>query len=146
MSISPVIDKRYRLQPSDLSHSNVQVTIQNSSWQGIEQLHLLLHLREFPQKRLLLQAQQMQRLIDIAGSNQERDWVGQTLFLLVESVDGEPQITLHPFPAPLGPLRPMLPRPRWQEQGRTFLLFLLLALIFMLVFLLENSDTFWPSF
>lgn len=146
MSISPVIDEHYRLQPSDLGRSSVQVTIQNISWQGIEQLHLLLHLREFPQKRLLLQAQQVQRLIEIAGSIQERDWIGHTLFLWVEYEDGEPIITLHPFTVHLERAIPLLPRPQRQQNGRTLLLFLLLALIFTLVFLLENSDTLWQLF
>jgi len=146
MSISPVVDEAYRLHPRDLGRSRVQVTIQNVSWQGIEQLQPLLHLREFPQKRLLLTGRQVQTLITIASSIRERDWIGHTILLLVEYEDGEPTITLTPFSAAVGHAPQVYPRPQLPERGRTILLLLLLALLFTLVFLLENSPLFWQLF
>jgi hypothetical protein len=138
MSISPIIDERYRLRPEDVGRSGIYVTVQNVSWQGVEQLHALLHLREFPQKRLLLTQQQIQSLIEIAGSTLIQDWIGQRLVLVAEYDDGEPVVTIRLAPptkrAPIG-WRPPL---HLEETGRTLLLLLLLALIFLLVFLLDR--------
>ena len=140
MSISPIVDERYRLHPSDLGRKSVQVTVQNVSWQGVEQLQPLLHLREFPMKRLLLNQQQVQSLTEIVGSTLARDWIGHRLVLVVEYQVGEPVITLHSSaPAQVQP-------PPWQlplinERVRTLLLLLLLALLFLMVFLLDNSNT-----
>ncbi|MEZ4727870.1 MAG: hypothetical protein R3E79_12140 [Caldilineaceae bacterium] len=146
MSISPVVDETYRLHPQDLGRSRVPVTIQNVSWQGIEQLQPLLHLREFPQKRLLLTAQQVQTIIAVANSIRERDWIGHTILLLVEDKDDEPIITLTPLTAAAGRAPQVYPRIPLPEWGRTGLLLLLLVLIFVLVFLLENFDILWSGF
>ena len=137
MSISPIIDERYRLQPADVGRSGVHVTVQNVSWQGIEQLHPLLHLREFPQKRLLLNQQQVQSLIEIVGSTMAQDWIGQRLVLVAEYDDGDLVIRIR-LATPVNRLtigwRPPL---HLRETGQTLLLVLLLALIFLLVFLLD---------
>lgn len=147
MSISPIIDERYRLRPTDLGRGSVQVTIQNVSWQGVEQLCPLLHLREFPQKRLLLNGRQMQSLIEIVGSTQDHDWIGYTIFLQVEQKDDELTIVLHPFTAAheQNPRR-LRPRRQLREAGRTLLLVALLILIFGLVFLLDRMDSLWSLF
>lgn len=138
MSISPIIDERYRLQPKDVGRSGMYVTVQNVSWQGVEQLRPLLHLREFPQKRLLLDQRQVQSLIEIAGSTLAQDWIGQRLVLVAEYDDGELVIMLRlatsATRSPVG-WRPPL---HLQETGRTLLLLLLLALILLLVFLLDQ--------
>ncbi|MCE7981309.1 MAG: hypothetical protein DYG89_08975 [Caldilinea sp. CFX5] len=114
------------------------VTVQNVSWQGVEQLHPLLHLREFPQKRLVLTQQQTQSLIEITGSTLAQDWIGQRLVLVAAYEDGEPVIMIRLAPptmqAPVG-WRPPI---HLEETGRTLLLLLLLALIFLLVFLLDR--------
>lgn len=138
MSISPIIDERYRLRPEDVGRSGVHVTVQNVSWQGVEQLHPLLHLREFPQKRLLLTQQQMQSLIDIVGSTLVQDWIGQRLVLVAEYEDGVPVIRIR-LATPTNRVRVgWRPPLHLQETGRTVLLLLLLALIFLLVFLLDR--------
>lgn len=138
MSISPIIDERYRLRPEDVGRGGVHVTVQNVSWQGVERLHSLLHLREFSQKRLLLDQQQVQSLTEITGSTLAQDWIGQRLVLVAEYDDGELVIRIRlATPAPIATVgwRPPL---HLQETGRTLLLLLLLALIFLMVFLLDR--------
>lgn len=139
MSISPIIDERYRLHPTDIGRSGVQVTVQNVSWQGVEQLQPLLHLREFPQKRLQLTQPQVRSLTEIVGSTLAQDWIGHRLMLVVQYEAGEPVITLHAgaFTAPQPDT--WLPPLHLSEQGRTLLLLLLLGGIFVLVFLLDNA-------
>jgi hypothetical protein len=141
MSISPIVDERYRLRPSDLGRASVQVTVQNVSWQGVEQLHPLLHLREFPQKRLLLNQPQVQSITEIVGSTLAHDWIGHRLVLAVQYQVGEPVIQLYSA-APTN-LEPPSWRPtrHLSERGRTLLLLLLLVLLFVLVFLLDNANT-----
>jgi len=146
MSISSVIDERYRLHPRDLGRSSIQVTIQNVSWQGVEQLNPLLHLREFPQKRLLLNQRQMQRLIAIIDSSLDRDWIGHTIQLRAEYDDGKLIIALYPMATTHEYFAPKRPHSRIHESRSTLLLLGILALLFVLVFLLENSTTFWQSF
>ena len=146
MSISSVIDERYRLHPRDLGRSSLQVTIQNVSWQGVEQLNPLLHLREFAQKRLLLNQRQMQRLIEIIGSSLDHDWIGHTIQLRAEYDDGELIIALYPMAATHEHFTPQHPLFQLHETTRTLLLLALLGLLFGLVFLLENSTTFWQIF
>ena len=112
--------------------------MQNVSWQGVEKLHPLLHLREFPQKRLLLTQQQTHSLIEIVGSTLAQDWIGQRLVLVAAYDDGEPVIMIRlAMPAKKAAVgwRPPL---HLEETGRTLLLLLLLALIFLLVFLLDR--------
>lgn len=142
MSISPIVDERYRLHPRDLGRGSVQVTVQNVSWQGVEQLQPLLHLREFPLKRLLLNQQQVQSLTEIVGSTLARDWIGHRLVLLVEYQVGEPVITLHSAAPTQGEPTEWRPSRFTNERTRTLLLFLLLALLFLLVFLLDNANPF----
>lgn len=142
MSISPIVDEHYRLHPSDLGRGSVQVTVQNVSWQGVERLQPLLHLREFPLKRLLLNQQQVQSLTEIVGSTLAHDWIGQRLVLVVEYQIGEPVITLHSAaPAQAEPTQ-WHPPALLNERTRTLLLLLLLALLFLIVFLLDNANTF----
>lgn len=140
MSISPIVDEHYRLRPSDIGRGSIQVTVQNVSWQGVEQLHPLLHLREFPQKRLLLNQPQVQSITEIVGSTLAQDWIGHRLVLAVQYQSGEPVITLHSA-APTNP-EPTAWRPalHLSERARTLLLLLLLALLFALVFLLDNAN------
>lgn len=141
MSISPIVDEHYRLHPGDLGRRSVQVTVQNVSWQGVEKLQPLLHLREFPFKRLLLNQQQVQSLTEIVGSTLARDWIGHRLILVVEYQVGEPVITIQSTaPTQVQPSPWQLPLIT-NERVRTLLLLLLLALLFLIVFLLDNSNT-----
>ncbi len=146
MSISPVIDERYRLQTKDLGRARVQVTIQNVSWQGVERLQPLLHLREFPQKRLLLDQWQVQSLIEIVGSALAHDWIGHTIMIAVEHGVDEPVIVLRALKTDSAPPLQWRPPIHLSSQWRTLLLALVLALLFALVFLLDNSDAFWQLF
>ncbi len=138
MSISPIIDEHYRLRPEDIGRSGIYVTVQNVSWQGVEQLHPLLHLREFPQKRLVLTQQQIQRLIEITGSSLALAWIGQRLVLVATYDDGEPVIMIRLAPPTKGTAVGWRPPLHIEETGRTLFLLLLLALIFLLVFLLDR--------
>ncbi|MBX3012147.1 MAG: hypothetical protein KF832_11605 [Caldilineaceae bacterium] len=146
MSISPIIDEHYRLHPADLGRRSVQVTIQNVSWQGVEQLRPLLHLREFPQKRLPLNSAQVQRLVEIVGSSLAQDWIGHTILLLAEREEGDLVITLQPFMATPGATAPTRLRPQRGNTNQTALLVLLLALLFGLVFLLDRVESLWTLF
>lgn len=149
MSISPVVDEHYRLQPRDVGRGQVQVTIQNVSWQGVERLQPLLHLREFPRKRLLLNQWQVQSLIEIVGSSLDQDWIGHRIVLSVEHGVHEPTIVFYPATTPGGASRsalPWQPRLQFSAQVRTLLLLFVLGLVFALVFLLDNSDAFWQLF
>lgn len=146
MSISPVIDEHYRLQVKDLGRARVQVTIQNVSWQGVERLQPLLHLREFPRKRLLLNQWQVQSLIEIVGSALAHDWIGHTVTIGVEHGDHEPIIVIRALTDTTPPQRAWQPGFAVPAQWRTFLLVLVLVVLFALVFLLDNSDAFWQLF
>jgi len=153
MSTAPVIDVRYRLRPEHIGRSGVYVTIQNVSWQGVEKLAPLLHFREFPDKRLLLDPQQQQTLIQLTGSTETQVWIGQTLLLQVVAAPPAPEATAHaepwriqlfaPTAKPTTLARPPLP---WQFSAhtrKTILLFILLILLFVGVTVLESSEGIW---
>jgi hypothetical protein len=146
MSISPVIDEHYRLRPADVGRSGVHVTVQNVSWQGVEQLQPLLHLREFPQRRLLLNQQQVQSMIEIVGSALAQDWIGHRLLLIAEYDDGELVITIRLAASASAAITPWRSPLHLHETGRTMLLLLLLALLFAFVFFLDQSNVLWQRF
>ncbi|MEZ4864044.1 MAG: hypothetical protein R3C14_22185 [Caldilineaceae bacterium] len=131
MSLAPIIDREYRLHPQDLQRGPVRVTIQNVSWQGLEQASPVLHLREFTQKRLPLDRTQCQALIAMTGTTLYQEWIGHSLILYTaEEADGL-RIVLHPANQPLTlPLRTRL------SLGAGALRPLLLALLLILLFLL----------
>ena len=156
MSTAPVIDIRYRLRPEDIGRSGVYVTIQNVSWQGVEQLAPLLHLREFPSKRLLLDPQQQQTLIQITGNTETRAWIGQVLLLQVVAAPEVSTETALDKPAdpwriqlfsptqmPTTLVRPRLPWQFSDQTRKTLLLLLLLLLLFLAVTILDSSESAW---
>lgn len=156
MSTAPVIDIRYRLRPEDIGRSGRYVTIQNVSWQGVEQLAPLLHLREFPSKRLLLDPQQQQTLMQITGSTETRTWVGQVLLLQVVAVPETGTTTpletnadlwriqlFSPTQMPTILARPRLPWQLSDQTRKTLLLLLLLLLLFLAVTILDSSESAW---
>jgi hypothetical protein len=156
MSTAPVIDIRYRLRPEDIGRSGIYVTIQNVSWQGVEQLAPLLHLREFPGKRLLLDPQQQQALIQITGSAETRAWVGQVLLLQVVATPEVNTATAIDKPADPWriqlfspnqiPITLPLPQLPWQlsdQTRKTLILLLLLLLLFLAVTILDSSENAW---
>jgi len=152
MSISPVIDSRYRLGPRDIGRQDRVVTILNVSWQGLETLTPLLHLREFPTKRLMLEKEQQQELIKITGKLRAEEWIGHTLLLAVRSDHDQLRIHLYPLqqvsPAQDGGRQsgpsPVVKVP--QSFRATLFLVLILLLLFLLVPLMEQSDILWQWF
>ena len=139
MSISPIIDQRYRLYPVDLGRDDWCVTIQNVSWQGLEQVAPLLHLREFPTKRLLLDPIQQQELQEITNSLQWADWIGQTLIIAAQSDHDRLRIHFYPLGIYHNPKRMSTPTIHIPEsRSTTLLLLLLLILIFVIVALLDQ--------
>lgn len=145
MSISPTIDNHYRLTPQDLGRRDHVVTISNVSWQGVETLSPLLHLHEFPTKRLALDAIQQQEIIQIFGSYSREDWIGQRVMIAAQS--DHDQLRVHLFAAtnreddkrPLIPTRVSVP----DSMGATVILLLILFVLFLLVALLDRSENFW---
>lgn len=149
MSISPIIDNLYRLGPHDIGRQDRMVTIQNVSWQGLETLTPLLHLREFPTKRLRLEKVQQQELVRITGSPRAEDWIGHTLLLAVRS--DKDQLRIHLYPLQIVPTQNRLgTRMEWsstvqvpQSLRASLLLLLILLLLFLMVPLIEQSDILW---
>ncbi|MEZ4673250.1 MAG: hypothetical protein R2932_03275 [Caldilineaceae bacterium] len=74
------------------------VTILNVSGQGLERVAPLLHLREFPNKRLLLDPIQQQEIQEITGALQWEEWIGHTLMIAARS--DRDQLRIHFYPAP----------------------------------------------
>ena len=140
MSISPVIDTRYRLGPRDIGRQDRMVTIQNVSWQGLEILTPLLHLREFPTKRLMLEKVQQQELIRITGSPRAEDWIGHTLLLAVRS--DQDQLRIHLYPMQIVPTqihsRARVERSSPVQVPQSLRATLLLLLILLLLQQIEN--------
>ncbi len=153
MSTAPVIDTRYRLRPEHIGRSGVFVTIQNVSWQGVEELAPLLHFREFPSKRLLLDPQQQQALMQITNSTETRAWIGQVLLLQVVATvptddTAKPRdpwrIQLFaPTEKPFTLSRPRLPGQFSNNTRTSLLLLLLLLLLFLAVAILDSSESVW---
>ncbi len=149
MSISPVIDTRYRLGPRDIGRQDRVVTIQNVSWQGLETLTPLLHLREFPTKRLMLEKVQQQEISQITGSLRAEDWIGHTLLLAVRS--DQDQLRIHLYPMQIIPAQNHFGRRSGrsstvqvpQSMRATLILLLILLLLFLLVPLIDQSDMLW---
>ncbi len=149
MSISPVIDTLYRLGPRDIGRGDRVVTIQNVSWQGLETLTPLLHLREFPTKRLVLEKVQQQEIIHITGSPRAEDWIGHTLLLAVRS--DQDQLRIHLYPLQMIPTKQRFSGSSErsstiqvpQSMRATLILLLILLLLFLLVPLIDQSDILW---
>lgn len=146
MSLSPAIDTRYRLTPRDLGRRDYVVTITNVSWQGVETLTPLLHLKEFPQKRFLLDAVQQQELITILGTYRTDAWIGQQITIAAQS-DSD-QLRIHIFDQPTAP---SAHKPRLatavripDNLGITVLLVFVLILLFLLVALLDQPGNLLP--
>jgi hypothetical protein len=80
MSISPVVDASYRLQPADLQGAPRQVVISNVTYQGIEEMTPVLHF-EGQSKRLVLTPEQVSQLIAITGTTLFQQWLGTAIVL-----------------------------------------------------------------
>ena len=80
MSISPVVDAEYRLQPEDLVGLPRHVIISNVTYQGVEEMMPVLHF-EGQTKRLVLSPEQVARIIDISGTILYPQWIGLAIVL-----------------------------------------------------------------
>ncbi|NJN82874.1 MAG: hypothetical protein HC802_11745 [Caldilineaceae bacterium] len=93
MSRAQIVDEKYRLQEGDLERRPQRVVIANISFQGLEELHAVLHLQGAT-KRMVLSPAHCQELIRITGSVEWADWVGQTIELIPPRREEPTQITI----------------------------------------------------
>ncbi len=154
MSLSSIVDLRYRLQAADIGQRVLRLTINNISVQGVEDLRPVLHFAEFPTKRLVLDRDQRQALIQMTGSMLFDDWVGQQIDLstvmrrAAQHVEGEPlleQLVIvlsGPGRAKPG-RRPHSVSISKSSRWTSLLLLIVISLAFAAAYLLENSDTLW---
>jgi hypothetical protein len=145
-SLSPIIDERYRLKPTDIGYATLRVTIKNVSLQGVEHLSPVLHLGEFPNKRLVIDSTQCQVLIRLTGSPLFVDWIGQEIDLKTNMHEGQTDITIS---APQTENNLHHPT-RWPKRttarhqlGPSLLLLGLLLLIFSAAYALDNGGAVW---
>lgn len=142
MSLSPIVDERYRLKPADVGPTT-RVTIKNVSLQGVEQLRPVLHLAEFPTKRLVIDSTQCEALIRLIGSPFLTDWIGHQVDLTTITAEEQTRIMI-------GASSPA--RWPWQQAGAlvqannhqpiwtSILLLIVLLLIFSAAYALDNGD------
>jgi len=145
-SLSPIMDERYRLKPADIGRAILRVTIKNVSLQGVEYLSPVLHLAEFPQKRLVIDRAQCQVLIRLTGSLLSADWIGQQIDLQMSTHEGQTNIAisapqterqlLHPAQSP----KHATAR---HQLGPSLLLLSLLLIIFSAAYVLDNGGAVW---
>jgi len=154
MSLSSIVDLRYRLQPADIGPRGLRLTINNISVQGVEDLRPVLHFAEFPTKRLVLDRDQRQALIQMTGSVLFADWVGRQVELSTEmggvthaapgEADPEPPVIVLGAPGQVKAGRRAKPGPVSMHGRWTSLLLLIVILLtFAAVYFLENSDALW---
>lgn len=96
MSLSDIVDERYRLHAADLDGLPIAAVISNVTYQGVEELSPVLHLEGF-QKRLVLSKAQSQDLMRITGSAIFSDWIGQRIELRPIKAGRESFIAIRPF-------------------------------------------------
>lgn len=126
MSISHLVDERYRLTVDDLADRPRRVRIANVTTQGLEELVPVLHFEGIA-KRLVLTPAQSQQMIRVSGSTLFADWVGCSLVLQPRRVGSERQITIQP---PDGPVRGYtMPMPRTDDQRGWRLAWLVVGLL-----------------
>jgi hypothetical protein len=88
MSISPIVDADYRLQPADLAGSARRVVISNVTYQGVEEMAPVLHFAG-QTKRLVLSHEQVEQMLDITGTILYPRWIGVPILLFPPAaIDG----------------------------------------------------------
>ncbi|MCX6047886.1 MAG: hypothetical protein NT075_22530 [Chloroflexi bacterium] len=146
MSLSPLVDEHYTLKPVDVGRAPLRVTINNVSLQGVEEISPVLHLNEFPTKRLVIDSTQSQTLIQMTGSPLFASWIGHKIDLKVVTQAGLTHIVLS-APQPENWLWPRtstaLPDRTRRQYGPSILLFIVLLFIFSAAYLLDNGDAIW---
>ncbi len=81
----PVVDRLYRLQPSDLGGVHARprrATVRFVGTQGIERPALVLHFQGIA-KPLVLDGPNVLAIASLAGSPLQRDWLGKEVVLAV---------------------------------------------------------------
>jgi hypothetical protein len=151
VSLSAVVDERYRLTPADLNGRARQVMIKAVTFEGVEQFTPLLHF-EGVARPLALDPEQRIDMAAVAHSTLTADWVGVALVLYPLRGDEGETIALLPLDA-AG--RRSAPEPGWTprrdaEPGRPggsrslrplLILLALLALAFAAAYLVENMPS-----
>lgn len=94
MSISDIVDAEYRLHAADLNGHDMEWTVVNFSYQGLENLSPVLHL-EGMAKRLVLDPRMSQQMMTLTHSSIPEDWIGATIHVSPSSREdnGTIQIT-----------------------------------------------------
>ena len=93
MSISPIVDAEYRLQPEDLVGLPRHVIISNVTYQGVEEMTPVLHF-EGQSKRLVLSPEQIAKIIDISGTLLYPQWIGLAIILQPPKSDTDDTIII----------------------------------------------------
>lgn len=84
--MSRTVEERYRLLPGDLARGPRTLRISGVSYQGVENVQLVLHFAE-TRKALALTTVQCRDLIRSTGSGNVDNWVGQPLLLRTQTID-----------------------------------------------------------
>jgi len=143
MSLSPIVDQRYRLKPTDIGQATLRVTIQNVSFQGVEELKPVLHLVEFPTKRFVVDRAQCQALIRLTGSPLLLDWIGHQIDLKTITAEEQTNILIAAPQAAHWPWQQVQSSTRagnYQPLWTSILLLIVLLLIFGAAYALDNGD------
>lgn len=90
---SRAVEERYRLLPGDLGRTPTALRIRGVSYQGVEQVRLVLHFAE-TRKALALSTTQCRDLIRSTGSGNVADWLDRTVLLRVDGADGNETIRI----------------------------------------------------
>jgi hypothetical protein len=113
MSISPLVDAGYRLQPADLEGASRQVVIANVTYQGVEEMTPVLHFAG-QTKRLVLSPQHVEQVIKITGTTLFQQWIGATLVLQPRITKNDSAIWIHAA----GPGRRARPMPVYVSEDK----------------------------
>lgn len=138
-----VVERRYRLQADDLIAGPVVVTITNVTVEGLETLRPVIHFDKLD-KPLVLDPGSANDLAHLTRSAVMEEWIGHSVQLApVEGPDGLALAFL--LPAAPTPTVARLTRPAQEQRSRrsqAWLMALVLGLIFLAVYLLENTSLF----
>jgi hypothetical protein len=113
MSLSPIVDANYRLQPADLEGRARHVVITNVTYQGVEEMTPVLHFAG-QSKRLVLSSDQVRQMIEITGTTLFPQWIGVSIVLQPRTTPKESFILIKP----LNPRQRALPMPVYVSEDR----------------------------
>lgn len=148
MSLSAVVDERYRLSVADLNGRPRQVMIKAVTFEGVEQFTPLLHF-EGVARPLALDPEQRIQMAGIARSTLTADWVGVALVMRPARGNEGETIALLPLDAsgrnapralPPDSMADRVAQPAQRSLRPLLILLALLALAFAAAYLVENLD------